>query len=159
MSISLFVIANITTILLCVFILCTLFEWRYFITAKNWEVTTGRIIISRVDVVKIVRPGGPTSGTNFLPEITYEFEYEGRIFQGNRVVFGQSKIAGSSKRALAVCEAYPKDKEVNVFFDKDDPTKSVLNPSVFSGILSMGFISLCLSFIAALFWSFYYLFR
>ena len=159
MLISLVVISSASTVMSLILLLRLLTNIKDSISAKQWISTQGIINESRLVSVRIASQGGISSGSTFFPEITYQFEYDGRAFEGKRISFGDSKMAGSSKQALEVCNAYPKGISVTVYFDRDNPNKSVLNPFEVRGMYLTGFILICLTFVTCLFWTFYFFLR
>lgn len=156
MLVSLLVISSASTVMTLMLLWRLVSEIQNSITAKHWVSTQGVISDSRLATVRIARQGGHSSGATFLPQITYQFEYGGRVFEGTRISFGESRIAGSSKRALEVCDIYPKGKSVTVYFDRGNPNKSVLNPFETRGMYLTGFILICLAFVSCLFWTCYF---
>jgi len=89
--------------------------------SADWKSAYGLIIESRV-VVTQSRDSGGRLVTSRSEKIIYEFELDGKMYQGNKVRFGFT--------FLADLEKYPRGAEVLVYYDPRDPKNSILEKEI-----------------------------
>jgi len=65
--------------------------------------------------------------TQFVPRVTYRFKHKGIEFLGDQIAPHELKSSGRSKAEEAIA-AYSPGGEVTVYFDPEDPARSVLQP-------------------------------
>jgi len=102
---------------------------------SNWVATTGKIIESGTHKVFSTTPGSVNSQT-WQPDITYQYDVNGETFQGEKIrVF--IIHTGNPERAEAWANKYPAGTELAVYYDLNDPYRSVLERGVQTGAYLM----------------------
>ena len=94
---------------------------------ESWPSTTGRILSSSVqNDVDTSRDsnGRMRTRTRYEPVVQYEYEIDGRTYQGYRIKAGD--YGGAAQRAYAVVNRYPVGAHVSVYHDPADPGQAVL---------------------------------
>jgi len=91
--------------------------WSRAQKQRVWSAVTGQITQSGVSM----------SGGDFLPKVTYEYIFNGRTYQGDRIVslLIFYNWEGPSRRRAA---RYPAGQAVTVYVDPEYPISSVLEP-------------------------------
>jgi hypothetical protein len=118
---------------------------------KSWTPTTARVISAEVqEKVDTVREsnGGRRSRYTYTPVVWYEYDVDGRTYQGHQVK--ADNYSGSQAGAYNTVNRYPVGEEVTAYFDPGDPSRAVLEQGadstgvyLFGGIGSLfGFIGL-----------------
>jgi hypothetical protein len=88
--------------------------------SRGWLSTSGRVITSRVQV-----SGGRY--TSVSPYVLYEYEANGRLYQGAQIRAGDKFMrSGSSQDAYATVDRYPVGATVTVYYDPANPLESAL---------------------------------
>jgi hypothetical protein len=94
-------------------------RWRSH-NARNWSMAIGRIMSAEVKTIK------RRSKIRFAPEVIYEYEVDGKLYQGKRLNFGfqmQHNIRSWAEEGIA---AYTVGQQVEVYYNPDKPQDSVL---------------------------------
>jgi hypothetical protein len=92
---------------------------------RSYTRTRGRIAVAFVDEIPApAEEGGP----RYRAVIRYEYEARGRRYESDRISVGSHAGAASSDReeARRWVERHPAGREVDVWFDPGDPSRSVL---------------------------------
>jgi hypothetical protein len=87
--------------------------------------TRGRVVVSHVDEIPApAEEGGP----RFRAVIRYAYEARGRRLESDRIAVGSHAGTASSDReeARRWVERHPVGRDVDVWFDPADPSRSVL---------------------------------
>ncbi|NQZ09443.1 MAG: DUF3592 domain-containing protein [Algicola sp.] len=106
----------------------------FLIASNQYETSEGHIVVSQ---------------GKLRYKIQYQFEVNGQQYTSNKVHFGPTKY-NSLKKSQDLSNAYPVGQQVVVYYKKDNPGFSVLNPSVNSNddfilmFALLGFIGLVL---------------
>lgn len=99
--------------------------------SMNWPSALGTI---RQSVVKASRNSEVSVGsrTKYSADVSYRFAVNGISFDGDRVDFGSAGSNGSSDRSYAegMVIAYPRGREVRVYYAPENPDESVLEPGI-----------------------------
>jgi hypothetical protein len=69
---------------------------------------------------------------SYSPQVTYTYLAGGRYQESYVIKFGENSY-DSRRRAEAVAARYPVGRKVTVYYDRDRPGKSVLEPGVTAG--------------------------
>lgn len=104
--------------------------------SKNWPTVPGRVVASEVEREtsreRVDRRDGVTRyrrKVSWIPRITYEYDVNGERFTGRNVYIFQMRYS-QRRTAENVVRRYPKDKEVSVHYNPENPDKAVLQPGV-----------------------------
>ena len=94
------------------------------IESPGWSTTSGRIISS--NVVQWQESGD----TYFEPSLEYSYVVAGRTYRGTTIRFGGfvPALPDDTSEAEASNRRYPTGARVRVYFDRSDPSVSVLEP-------------------------------
>lgn len=104
--------------------------------AESWTEAQGTVLSSTVEY----HSGGSTnSEERWSPEVTYEYEVEGRKYTSRRVQIGGLSYArqGPADRMVA---GLPVMGPVTLFYDPDDPGEAVLVHGTDSDDVKIGFL-------------------
>lgn len=86
----------------------------------GWRSTSGRVVKSRVEV-----SGG--EHTSVSPYVLYEYEVNGRAYQGTQIRAGDKFMrSGSSRDAYETIDRYPEGRQVTVYYDPANPAEAAL---------------------------------
>jgi hypothetical protein len=102
------------------------------LAARSWEITSGRVLKSYVDVRESSHMDANNvmqSSTSYDPKVLYEYDVDGKTFQGQTIRVGDSFFrvsAGGSSEAQKVVDRYPEGSEVYVYYNPDNPAESAL---------------------------------
>src|SRR5690625_2359053 len=125
--------------------------------SKNWPTASGRIVASEVEREtsreRVDRRDGVTRyrrKVSWIPRITYEYDVNGERFTGHNVYIFQMRYS-QRRTAENVVSRYPKDKEIAVHYNPEEPDKAVLQPGVPGR--SQGVLFLFIVLLAALLYS------
>ena len=94
---------------------------------KSWTPTTARIISAEVqENIDTVREsnGGRRTRYTYTPIVRYEYDVEGRTYQGHRVK--ADNYSGSQTGAYNTVNRYPVGAEVTAYVDPANPSQAVL---------------------------------
>jgi len=108
---------------------------------KNWEEAKGQIIRSEVEhkVSRTFSALGLYHSFSYYPDITYEYYIHGDRYESTRIYLG-SLTPGSYKKADDIVEKYPLDRNVKVYYKKDNPDVAILDRKVLKHIFrELGF--------------------
>ncbi len=100
-----------------------LFCWQMFcfeqsLQTQSWETTTG--MITRSELRRTGR-----GGMGRKAELEYSYYVNGQLIENERIRFGGIDILPSH-----TLEKYPRGMEVDVYFDPENPSESVLEPNL-----------------------------
>ncbi len=107
----------------------------------SWPQVTGTI--SRAGVEGSVG----TYGSSIVARVTYQYEADGRPYEGTRISFSQARYS-SKKEAQAALDPYPVNSAVTVYFDPAKPADAVLVREYLSSLRVIVFVYCCLALIA-----------
>ncbi|NQY38401.1 MAG: DUF3592 domain-containing protein [Alteromonadaceae bacterium] len=119
----------------------------FFLESINFKTTQGRIISSDINYHI-----GANSAPGYRFKVKYEFKVEQKKYISNSVNFG-SKVLKDKHRAEEVIRKYPVGKEVIVYYEKDNPGFSTLEPNKNDNnqfILTFTFFSLLILVVIAI---------
>jgi hypothetical protein len=88
--------------------------------SKNWESTTGQILMSQIEM----RRRSGRAGMSPFPVVVYEYMVMGQRFQSNRISFGND--IGGSMVASPTVNRYPVGSTVTVYYNPANPAEAVL---------------------------------
>lgn len=101
--------------------------------AKDWEVARGTITKSKVEVTGVRRDSRTNkSRRQYESVIRYDYHVDGKRHSGDRVSFSiwnsvsTVRLGFSHAATSRSTEKYPEGTIVDVFYDPDDPSASVL---------------------------------
>jgi hypothetical protein len=110
--------------------------------SMSWPTAEG--VIGRSEVTESSDSEG---GTSYSPEVTYTYQANGLLQEGERIKFGENSYS-SRRRAEEIIAQYPVGTRVTVHYDPEQPDHSVLEPGVTGGsyiVLGIGLIFLFVS--------------
>jgi Protein of unknown function (DUF3592) len=94
--------------------------------SKTWPTTMGAVIKS-----EIVSEKDSEHGTMYRPEVVYVYSVDNREYTSNEITFGSSMVSTSRRKSVAKATyKYPVGKQVNVYYNPDEPYESVLETDV-----------------------------
>jgi len=96
------------------------------IKAKSWPVAPGRILLARYDQWR-TKKGVRIAG--LCVDIQYIYQVGDVIYDGTRVNTGW-RCFGNQDHLEALLRRYPSGKKVEVYYNPEDPTQSLLEPGV-----------------------------
>lgn len=90
----------------------------------NWPTTTGLITSSKIE------SWTESGDTDFASSVEYEYVVDNRKYSSNRIRFGGFLLAlpGNKAEAEEALRLYASGNSVQVYFDPDEPSLSVLEP-------------------------------
>ena len=94
---------------------------------ESWPSTTARILSSSVhENVDRTRDanGRMQTKTHYEPVVQYEYELDGRTYQGYRIKAGD--YGGTVNRAYEIVNRYPVGAQVPAYYDPDEASQAVL---------------------------------
>jgi len=91
--------------------------------STNWPTADG--VIESSEVAKSTNSDGDTM---YSAEVVYQYEVNGQKLDSDNVFFGGDYSSSSRSDASGTVNRYPVGKEVEVFYDPDEPSNSVLEP-------------------------------
>ncbi len=107
-------------ILIAAFSFMSLFLLRenyYGFQAKNWPETTGLILSSYVS------SGGRSANS---AHVSYQYVVDGKEYRNDRISFGMLSLQGKNTNPQTVVDYYHRGKQVNVYYNQNNPENSVL---------------------------------
>ena len=103
-------------------------SYRSMQASNDWPSAPGVISVSRVV---------NTVGSKFKADVSYQYAVGGRNFSGTRIRFADT--TGSRRNAQEnLIKPYPVGREVEVFYDPQNPRDAVLEPG--GGLRGLGLI-------------------
>ena len=115
-----------TIVILGIFILGTFFAWdfqEFFkgISSSNWQTVDGTILSRDTKLINV--------GTSTVLDMQckYQYRYQGVIYIGDTIRFQQHPVFNGNVVA-AFEKKYSVGDKVKVYFDKNDPKDSCLEP-------------------------------
>ena len=101
--------------------------------SENWEKGTATITSSEIEKTESKSKdaqGFTQTSTSYGVSVKYSYTVEGGNYEGNTVGFGTMSHNERSD-AQDELKSYPKGKTIDVYYDPEDPSDSVLNKGVF----------------------------
>ena len=101
--------------------------------SENWEKGTATITSSEIEKTESKSKdaqGFTQTNTSYGVSVKYSYIVEGSNYEGNTVGFGTMSHNERSD-AQDELKSYPKGKTIDVYYDPEDPSDSVLNKGVF----------------------------
>ena len=124
-----------------VFLLLGGYQLLQGLTTKDWPAAPGKILSSKVQsgTSNSRGPARTTTGSSkrYSVDVRYRYELDGQEFEGDRLRFGNVSYKSRSK-AQKVMNRYPRGKEVEVFYDPENPQSSVLIKGIGLSWLAVG---------------------
>ena len=101
--------------------------------SENWDKGTATINSSEIE--KTERKSKDAQGftqtsTSYSLRVKYSYTVEGTTYDGNTIGFGRMSHNERSD-AQEELKSYPKGKTIDVYYDPENPSDSVLNKGVF----------------------------
>ncbi len=124
-----------------------------FVYSPEWPKTWGNVIKSYV-----IDSHSGSGHFNFFPKVFYVYSVDGVNYEGNRIFFLEDGrgSAWSNKKI----EKYKIEQQIEVFYNPQDPSISVLEPGgsilgiFLSGVAHIMGISILLVLVSALVWDY-----
>lgn len=92
--------------------------------SQNWPSSMGRVLAAYVDARRSTSSGG--TSTAYYPVVLYEYNVDGKPYQGQRISFGLEVGSGWRGQAEKKIASYPPGSMVEVFFNPQNPAEAVL---------------------------------
>lgn len=127
-NISIEAISYLLLITLLIFIGILLFlqgieKYKEARGSKYWIKTDGSVISSKIETI------GSGQGASCHPKIQYSYTVLGENFQGNKITFGpESSTALPAYITTKI--RYPVGKKIKVYYNKNNPSESVIERSI-----------------------------
>ena len=124
--------------------------WNILQSARasaSWPTVEG--VVTESDVSYSTDAEGAES---YSPEVTYRYQINDVLYENNTIKFGENAY-GSRRRAEQIAATYPVGKGVTVYFNPDQPDRSVLEPGVSGGsyiVLCIGLLFVVISLVVTL---------
>ena len=93
--------------------------------SRNWPYTDGTIVYSEAE-----RRSGNKGRSSYSPRIKFQYSIEGQQYEGDIVAFGMKSVSAGRGFAERFVKKYPKGKDVKVFYNPVEISKSVLEPGL-----------------------------
>ena len=90
---------------------------------RNWAVEQGTVIQSKIGE-RTLGPGVPTEYTH---DLLFEYGYEGKTYQGDRVKRRENPYFKNKAKAQRWVDDWPTGKKVEVFVNPEEPSFAVLD--------------------------------
>ena len=103
------------------------------IQSENWDKGTATITSSEIEKTESRSKdaqGFTQTSTSYSVRVKYSYTVEGSNYEGNTVGFGTMSHNERSD-AQEELKFYPKGKTIDVYYDPENPSDSVLNKGVF----------------------------
>tara|TARA_B100000282_G_scaffold1908_1_gene1314 strand:+ start:130 stop:600 length:471 start_codon:yes stop_codon:yes gene_type:complete len=101
--------------------------------SENWDKGTATITSSEIEKTESKSKdaqGFTQTSTSYSVRVKYSYTVEGSNYEGNTVGFGTMSHNERSD-AQEELKSYPKGKTIDVYYDPENPSDSVLNKGVF----------------------------
>ena len=108
-------------------------NFYFSISSEHWPHATAHILSSGVYA------SGAGAGATFTPQVKYQFEANGKTYESSQIRYLQ-KTFYNADAANEVESPYPVGRVVQVAFNPQDPSQSVLEPGVPKGMWSQAII-------------------
>jgi hypothetical protein len=128
MSTAIFALVAIPFVLIALFFVYRIFRARGQANRamRDWVTTQGVVLQSSVEMRRSSNSNGGTS-TSYYPNVLYEYVVSGQRYQNNRIGFGmQVGLGNYNSVQRRVTENFPMGGMIQVYYDPNDPTQSVL---------------------------------
>jgi hypothetical protein len=114
------------------------FEAKEALQSGSWPSVEGEVLSQKIDVQRSRDSDGDRT-INYRPQVTYQFEVEGKLYQGSRLQIGQPSYNSRAKAAKAMKRLTEGDR-CTVFYDPDNPKTCTLEAGLqFHHVLFVGF--------------------
>lgn len=96
---------------------------RKLISSKRWQSTTGRIAVSRANGERQLK-----GGIVYYPFVKYEYRVNGQTYENNKIRLTDAREGIRHEETVQnnVTRDYPVGKEVQVYYNPDNPAESAL---------------------------------
>jgi hypothetical protein len=104
--------------------------WNILQNAKassSWPTAQGNVISSDVSY-----SSNADGGESYSPEVIYQYTVNDQHYESHTIKFGENSYS-SRRKAEGIASSYPVGKEVTVYYDPQNPERSVLEPGVSGG--------------------------
>lgn len=115
-----------------------------FITStktKKWTPEKGKVLISNIDCISYI---GEDADLSYKAKVEYQYGVNGESYLSKKIFYGDYIRANMPYRAKKVIKKYGKDEIITVYYNPNNPKKSVLETGVNPVIYKILFISFCL---------------
>lgn len=100
--------------------------------SQSWPSTDGKIISTSIRLDQI--DDEDSTRIRFIPQVHFEYEVNGALFEGKRIIYGSEPNFGSREKAQDFLRAYTEGSFVKVFYNPENPVEAVLS----QGMRKMG---------------------
>jgi hypothetical protein len=90
----------------------------------RWETTYAQVIYASVEARRS-RSGTGTS-TTYYPNVIYQYQVNGQMYQGNRVTLGSSIGLGSYSAVQKTVDQYAIGSTIPIFYNPVNPAEAVI---------------------------------
>jgi hypothetical protein len=112
--------------------------------SSSWPTAEGLVTNSEVS-----HSSDAEGGDTYSPEVTYTYTVRDSLYENNTIKFGENAY-DSRRTADRIAASYPSGKTVTVYYDPENPDRSVLEPGVSAGsyiVLGIGVLFILISLI------------
>jgi hypothetical protein len=100
--------------------------WKLASASQTWPKTTGKVLKSFVEESEHTDQQDNTV-TMYHPQVRYEFNVDGVLYEGKRIQFGGPAGTGVIAKAQAITGRYPVNATVDVYYDPVNPSMCTLD--------------------------------
>jgi hypothetical protein len=114
--------------------------------SASWPTADGIVSSSEVD-----HSTDAEGGDSYSPEVDYQYTIDGQNHINDTIKFGENSY-NSRRRAEEITATYPVGRQVTVYYDPEQPDKSVLEPGVTAGsyiVLGIGVLFIVIALLVA----------
>ena len=115
-----------------------------FITStktKKWIIVKGKMLSSNIDCINYI---GEDADRSYKAKVKYQYSVNGESYLSKKIFYGDYMRANLPYQAKKIVKKYGKDEIVTVYYNPNNPKKSVLETGVNTIVYKILFTSLCL---------------
>jgi Protein of unknown function (DUF3592) len=108
-------------------------DFQDYQDSANWKTASGEVLSSEIEESTSTDSNGTTS-TTYRAAISYRYFVNDTEFTGDRVRFGDDIYSGSRSSAQETADKYSVGTQIDVLYDPDDPSNSVVERDLTGGL-------------------------
>lgn len=108
---------------------------------KKWIPVKGKVLTSNIDCIGYI---GEDADRSYKTKIEYQYDVDGESYISKKVFYGDYIRANMPYRAKKIIKKYGKHQTITVYYNPDNPKKSVLETGVNPIIYKALFAGFCL---------------
>lgn len=119
--------SKIFSVFFVIILLIIIFIGAYSAITAYLEYNSEKVKVSGTVLSSDVeRDSSGRRGISYDADIEYKYEYHGESYKSDNIKPGRGSISESKSEAESLVSSYPKGDVVNVYLDKENPSKSWL---------------------------------